>query len=223
MAKEWILNMATNRWGLNKKDSVGPVSEWIRECSPKTVNEWETFYFKKLKEFLTLKNVNFEPFEYLEYLGKKLYIKITEVIRAEIEEVSEKDCVEYIYNLVINRTFEGYQTEIDTVYKKLQKELNIEIKPAPDEWDRHYNVDFFIDINGKYIGIQIKPITYNQTPEIHKWKDWLSRTHKRFEEKLGGKVFIIFSIKKGDKKEIYNKEVIEEIKDYIKRLKSLKV
>ncbi len=26
MAKEWILNMATNRWGLNKKDSVGPVS-----------------------------------------------------------------------------------------------------------------------------------------------------------------------------------------------------
>jgi hypothetical protein len=223
MAKEWILNMATNRWGLNKKESVGPVSEWIRECSPKTVNEWETFYFNKLKEFLTFKNVNFEPFEYLEYLGKKLYIKITEVIRAVIEEVSVEDCVEYIYNLVINRTFEGYQTEIDTVYKKLQKELNREIKPAPDEWDRHYNVDFFIDINGKYIGIQIKPITYNQTPEIHKWKDWLSRTHKRFEEKLGGKVFIIFSIKKGDKKEIYNKEVIEEIKDYIKRLKSLKV
>jgi len=223
MAKEWILNMATNRWGLNKKDSVGPVSEWIRECSPKTVNEWEFFNFNKLKEFLTLKNVNFEPFEYLEYLGKKLYIKITEVIRAEIEEVSEKDCVDYIYNLVINRTFEGYQTEIDTVYKTLQKELNIEIKPAPDEWDRHYNVDFFIDINGKYIGIQIKPITYNQTPEIHKWKDWLGRTHKRFEEKLGGKVFIIFSIKKGDKKEIYNKEVIEEIRDYIKKLKSLKV
>jgi len=23
MAKEWILNMATNRWGLNKKDSEG--------------------------------------------------------------------------------------------------------------------------------------------------------------------------------------------------------
>jgi len=34
MAKEWILNMATYRWGLNKKDSVGPVSSWIRECGP---------------------------------------------------------------------------------------------------------------------------------------------------------------------------------------------
>jgi thymidylate synthase len=67
--------------------------------------------------------------------------------------------------------------------------------------------------------LQIKPITYNQTTEIHKWKEWLSRTYKSFEEKIGGKVFIIFSIKKGDKKEIYNKEVIEEIKDLIKKLK----
>jgi len=29
MSKEWVLNMATNRWGLNKKSSVGPVSVWI--------------------------------------------------------------------------------------------------------------------------------------------------------------------------------------------------
>lgn len=27
MTKEWILNIATNRWRLNKKDSVGPVSK----------------------------------------------------------------------------------------------------------------------------------------------------------------------------------------------------
>ena len=27
MAKEWILNIATNRWHLNRKESVGPVSE----------------------------------------------------------------------------------------------------------------------------------------------------------------------------------------------------
>jgi len=219
VAKEWILNMATNRWGLNKKDSVGPVSEWIRECTPKDIEEWENCYFMKLKDFLSLKGIILEPSEYLEYLGKKLYTKITEVIRAEIDEVSEEDCVNYIYNLVINRTFEGYQTEIDTIYKKLQKELNIEIKPAPDEWDRLYNIDFYIEIDGKYIGLQIKPITYNQTPEIYKWKEWLSRTHKSFEEKIGGKVFIIFSIKKGDKKEIYNKEVIEEIKDLIKKIK----
>jgi hypothetical protein len=122
---------------------------------------------------------------------------------------------------VINRTFEGYQTEVETIYKLLQRELGIEIKPAPDEWDRLYNVDFYIEVSGKYIGIQIKPITYNQTPEIHKWKGWLSKTHKKFEKKYGGKVFIVLSVKKGDRKEIYNKEVLAEIRKEINRLKML--
>jgi hypothetical protein len=218
MAKEWILNIATNRWGLNKKESVGPVSEWIRECAPKTLEEWREFYLKKLEEFLFRKGINISPSEYLEDLGRKLYTKITEVIRAEIDEVSEEDCINYIYNLVINRTFEGYQTEVETIYKLLQRELGVEIKPAPDEWDRLYNIDFYIEVKGKYIGLQIKPITYNQTPEIHKWKEWLSRTHKNFEEKFGGKVFIIFSIKKGDKKDIHNREIIEDIRREILRL-----
>jgi hypothetical protein len=221
MAKEWIFNIATNRWGLNKKESVGPVSDWIRECAPKTLEEWREFYLKKLEEFLSRKGIKISPSEYLEYLGRKLYTKITEVIRAEIDEVSEEDCIIYIYNLVINGTFEGYQTEVETIYKLLQRELGLEIKPAPDEWDRLYNVDFYIEVSGKYIGIQIKPITYNQTPEIHKWKEWLSKTHKKFEKKYGGKVFIVFSVKKGDRKEIYNKEVVAAIRKEINRLKML--
>jgi hypothetical protein len=221
MAKEWILNIATNRWGLNKKESVGPVSEWIRECSPKTLEEWKEFYLKKLEEFLSRKGIKISPSEYLEYLGRKLYTKITEVIRAEIDEVSEEDCINYIYNLVINRTFEGYQTEVETIYKLLQRELGVEIKPAPDEWDRLYNVDFYIEVSGKYIGIQIKPITYNQAPEIHKWKELLSETHEKFEKEYGGKVFIVFSVIKENRKEIYNKEVVEEIRKEINRLKKL--
>ncbi len=220
MAKEWILNMATNRWGLNKKDSVGPVSQWIRECSPKKIEDWEKYYFNKLADFLKSKNISLSPKEYIEYLGRKLYIKITEVIQAEIDEVTEKDCIEYIYDLVINRTYEGYQTEIKTIYGRLQEELGIEIKPAPDEWDRLYNVDFYIQIGGKYIGLQIKPITYEQTPEIYKWREWLSKTHKKFEEELGGKVFTIFSIKEGQSKKIFNEDVVKEIKVEIERLKN---
>ena len=109
---------------------------------------------------------------------------------------------------------------MDTVYKKLRIELNVEIKSAPDEWDRLYNVDFYIEVEGKYLGLQIKPITYDkQTPEVYKWKEWLSRTHRDFEEKFGGKVFTIFSIKRGDKKEIYNQEIISEIKEFIDQLR----
>ena len=61
MAKEWILNMATNRWGLNKKNSVGPVSLWIRECSPKTTKEWEKYYYEKLSAFLKDKGIALTP------------------------------------------------------------------------------------------------------------------------------------------------------------------
>jgi len=190
MAKEWILNMATNRWGLNKKNSVGPVSQWIRECSPKTIEDWKDFYYKKLADFLKSKDISLLPKEYIEDLGRKLYVKITEVIQAEIEEVTEEDCIQYIYNLVINRTFDGYLTEIKTIYGKLQRDLDVEIKP----------------------------ITYEQTPEIYRWKEWLGRAHKKFEENFGGKVFIIFSIKEDNKKEIYNPEVIDGIRKEIERL-----
>jgi hypothetical protein len=219
MSKEWILNIATNRWGLNKKNSVGPVAEWIRECSPKKIEEWESCYKDKLKKFLERKKIYIKPDEYLEDLGKKLYTKISEVLKKEIEEVSEEDCIVYIKNLVINRTFEGYQTEINTIYSILEKELGVKLIPAPDNWDRLYNVDFYIQVKDKYIGIQIKPVSYNQTPEIHKWKNWLEKSHKKFKEKFGGDAFIVFSVKnEAGRKEIWNKEVIEDIKKEIERL-----
>ena len=218
MAKEWILNMATNRWGLNKKTSVGPVSQWIRECSPKELQDWKGFYLKKLEEMLKNRKSPFSAQQYLNDLGCKLFVKITEVLEAEIKEVTEVDCIQYIQNLVFDRTFDGYQTEISTIHGKLQHELNLPIKPAPDDWDRTYNVDFFIEVGNKYIGIQIKPITYEHTPEIHKWLEWLEKTHKKFEKEKGGRVFVIFSTAKDRIKSIVNPEVIDEIRLEIDRL-----
>ncbi|HOJ88331.1 MAG TPA: MjaI family restriction endonuclease [Pseudothermotoga sp.] len=222
MPKEWILNMSTNRWGLNKASSVGPVSQWIRECNPRNVQDWEEYYYEKLPDLLKKKGIPLSPEEYIKDLGRKLYTKITEVIQAEIMEVTEKDCIDYIRNLLINRTFNGYRTEIETVYGNLQSNLRVEIKPAPEEWDRRYNVDFYIQVGQKYIGLQIKPITYQQTPQVHEWKEWLRNAHEKFEKRFGGKVFTVFSIKKGNKKEIYNQEVIEEIRKEIERLKKEK-
>ncbi len=201
MAKEWILNIATNRWGLNKKESVGPVALWIRECSPKTLEEWKDCYYEKLTNMLKMKGINLTPSEYLEGLGHKLYVKITEVIRSEINEVTIEDCIEYIKKLVINRTFEGHKTEVETIYKQLEKSLGVMIKPAPDDWDRLYNVDFYIQIGNKYIGLQIKPISYRQTPEVHKWKEWLGKTHEKFEKDKGERFLLSFRLKKETRKE----------------------
>lgn len=209
MAKEWILNSAMNRFQLNFKRNVGATSESIRNCSPKTIEEWREYYFKNVRSK-----------EHIEELGRRLYTKITEVIQAEVDEITEEDCINYMLQLVIDRTFDGYITEINTIYGQLQKILDVKIEPAPDEWDRLFNVDFYIQIKDKYIGLQIKPInTGIQLPEIFKEYSLQAETHQKFTEVFGGKVFYLFSKKIGDKKEIANKEIIEEIRKEIERLK----
>lgn len=209
MAKEWILNSATNRFQLNFKRNVGAVSEEIRKCAPKTIEDWKGYYFKNVK-----------PKERIIDLGKKLYVKITEVIASEVEAITEEDCITYIFNLVIKRIFDGYITERATIYGQLQEILGAKIEPASDEWDRLFNVDFFIKLNGKYIGLQIKPAGgVSHISQIFKERQLQEKTHNKFTEKYGGKVFYVISIKDGDKKKIHNTEIINEIKDEINRLK----
>lgn len=209
MAKEWILNSAMNRFQLNFKKSVEPTSESIRKCSPKTLEEWREYYFSNVKSK-----------KHIEDLGKKSYVKITEVIQSEVTELTEQDYIEYMFQLVIDRTFDGYMTEIQTIYGQLQNILGVPIEAAPDEWDRLFNIDFFIKINEKYIGLQIKPVNSGiQLPRIFKEYALQAETHKKFTEVFGGKVFYLFSAKVGEKKEIQNKEVIDEITTEIERLK----
>lgn len=208
MAKEWILNSAMNRFQLNFKRNVGPTSESIRQCEPKTIEEWRDFYFSKVRSR-----------EHIIELGKRLYIKITEVISAEVEEITEQDCIDYMLQLVIDRTFDGYCTEIKTIYGQLEQELGYKIEPAPDKWDRLFNVDFFIKINNKFIGLQIKPVNQGiQLAQIFKEKGLQLKAHKKFEKDFGGKVFYIFSSKANGKKVIMNTKVIDEIRTEINRL-----
>ncbi|MGC8699358.1 MAG: MjaI family restriction endonuclease, partial [Candidatus Acidifodinimicrobium sp.] len=121
MPKEWILNSATNRFQLNFSRNVGKVAEEIRKCAPKDKKEWEEYYYK-----------NVRPKEHLIELGRKLYVKITEVLASEIEEITEEDCINYIINLVIDRTYDGYNTEINTIYGQLQNILGVKIHSVMD-------------------------------------------------------------------------------------------
>lgn len=196
MAKEWILNSVMNRFQLNFKRNVGSISESIRNCSPKTIDEWREYYFKNVRSR-----------EYIEDLGRKLYTKITEVIRAEVDDITEEDCINYMLQLVIDRTFDGYMTEINTIYGQLQKILEVRIKPALDEWDRLFNVDFYIRIGSKYIGLQIKPVNIGiQLPEIFKEYSLQAETHQKFTEVFGGKVFYLFSQKMEIEKKLPTKK-----------------
>lgn len=120
---------------------------------------------------------------------------------------------------MIDRTYDGYTTEIRTVYGQLEKELGVKIEPAPDKWDRLYNVDFFIKVRDKYIGLQIKPASaVSHIPEIFKERNQQAETHKKFTQEYGGKVIYVISVKEAGTKVIANKEVTDEIRAEIKRL-----
>lgn len=208
MAKEWILNGANMRWGLTRKNKVGPVSESIRKCAPESVDQWRDYYFENVKTR-----------EELGLLGQTLFIKITEVCQAEIDSIEEQDCIDFIINLVIDRTYDGYQSEIQTIYGQLENALGCRVEPAPDEWDRGYNVDFFIKVNDRFIGLQIKPAGHAYITQIINELNFQAESHKKFTAEYGGKVFYIISIADGKKKIIHNPGVIDQIKREIERLK----
>ncbi len=208
MAKEWIVNQANMRWQFNRPRHVGKVSELVRKCAPKTLNEWERYYYQHV-----------HPKIHLEELGRRLYIKITEVCRAEIESITEQDCINFVIGLVIDRTFDGYQSEIQTIYGQLQQALGVEVEPAPDEWDRGYNVDFFIRVKDKYIGLQIKPAGYAYITQIINELEFQKKTHEKFTARYGGSVFYVISVSDGKKRIIHNPQVIDQIRAETERLK----
>jgi len=217
--RETLLNYGMNRWGLNKASSVGPVSELIRKCAPDEFKDWEDYYFKNAlqKKHNGIKITK----EFIIDLGRKLYIKLSEVVRNELDSIQEEECIDYVFNLVLNRTFEGYMSERDTIYGQLESILNVKIIPAPDKWDRSYNIDFYIQVENKCISIQIKPIASGQALNQYQWIRMHEENHNRFKQDFGGQVFFVYSIKSsGSKKVIQNPEVIEQIQQEIKRLQS---
>lgn len=105
--KEFVLNYATNRWGLNKKTNVGSTSDSIRLCAPKSIEEWTNYYYTNVKSY-----------EHIDALGQRLYEKISCILSREkrfypelLDSITEDDCKKYIHQLVINRQFIGYLKE----------------------------------------------------------------------------------------------------------------
>jgi len=83
---------------------------------------------------------------------------------------------------VLRRTYDGYRTEIETIYGQLEGAIGMKIEPAPDNWDRTYSVDFFIQVGEKYIGIQIKPIESGQALNQYQWIEMHKVNHEKFEK-----------------------------------------
>lgn len=217
--KEKVLNYACQTYQLSRPNKVGAVMALIRECQPNTIEEWEKWYFENA--VTTGKNTFKVTKESLKELGERLYEKITEVVIPEWQDafrnLTKEDCYDYIYNLTINRTYDGYLREKSVVNDGLAKHFpNIRFEESPEELDHAGDIDYLGYISDdKAFGIQIKPITAQANFGNYSVSERMKASFENFKKDFGGNVFIIFSLDG----EIANKNIIEEIQKEIKRLK----
>ena len=216
--KEKVLNYACQTYQLSRPNKVGTVMALIRECQPKTIEEWEKWYFENAKT--AGKNIYKITKETLTELGERLYAKITEVVIPEWQEafaqLTEQDCIDYIFNLTINRTYDGYIREKSVVNDGLAKlfpELSFE--ESDSELDHAGDIDYIAKIGEKAIGFQIKPTTAKSNFGNYSPSERMKANFNDFTAKYGGKVFVVFSLDG----EIANNEVTEEIKAEVERLR----
>lgn len=173
------------------------------------------------KELIT-EALNINP-DILDELGVKLYEKITEVVIPEwteaFKQITLEDCHDYIYEVTIPRTYDGFMTEKSVINETLAKIFpKVIFEESDADLDHAGDIDYIGRVGSKAFGIQIKPVTANANFGNYKPSERMQANFNSFEEKYGGQVFIIFSSKVKNKKEIQNKGVIEEIKAEIERL-----
>jgi hypothetical protein len=208
--KEKALNYACQTYQLSRPNKVGGVMALIRECQPKTYEEWEQMYFEK--SYTESKNPSKITPEILQELGVRLYEKITQVVipewQAAFQELTLQDCIDYIYNLTIQRTYDGYLREKSVVNDGLAKHFpNVAFVESDNDLDHAGDIDY-LGFVGKYaFGIQIKPVTSKSNFGNYSPSERMKQNFREFEEKYKGKVFIIYSLDG----EIANKEVIQII------------
>ncbi len=157
-----------------------------------------------------------------EYLGNRLHEKITTVVIPEWQEAFKnltlQDCIDYIQNLTINRTYDGYIREKSVVNDGLAKLYpSIKFEESPPELDHAGDVDYLGYVGEKAFGIQIKPITAKSNFGNYAVPERMKAAFQDFEADFGGKVFIIFSLDG----EIADKKILKEIDLEIERLKNM--
>lgn len=216
--KEKVLNYATQTYQLSRPNKVGAVMALIRECQPKTFDQWKKWYFENANtDGKTPTKITKES---LTELGERLYEKIRVIVIPEwteaFNQLTLQDCIEYIHNLTINRTYDGFIREKSVIEDNLAKEFpNVKFEESDPKLDHAGDIDYLGWVGEKAFGIQIKPITSKANFGNYSATERMKASFNDFTKKFGGQVFIVFSV--DDK--IRNVEIIGHIANEIKRLK----
>ena len=218
--KEHVLNYACQLYQLSRPAKVGAVMALIRECQPSSYEEWKEWYFENA--YTATKSPVKLSLESLTELGERLYEKIQTFVIPDWQEafcqLTLQDCIDYIYNLTINRTYDGYIREKSVVNDGLAKKFpNVTFKESDPELDHAGDIDYVAEVGNYQFGIQIKPVTANANFGGYSLSERMKASFNDFTEKYDGKVFIVYS----QKGEIANTEVIDSIREEIERLQNL--
>src|SRR5690606_16928870 len=148
-------NYTWQTYQLSRPDTVGAVLALIRECQPKSFEGWEQWYFQTAqtagKTQVIITNVS------LEELGARLYVKIQELVIPEwpesFNQLTKQDCVDYIINLTVNRTYDGFIREKSVVEDNLAKFFpEIRFEESDPELDHAGDIDYLGWIGDKAFG-----------------------------------------------------------------------
>ena len=215
--KEKVLNYATQTYQLSRPNKVGIVMALIRECQPKSFDEWKIWYFENA---VTDVKASYKiTKESLGELGNRLHEKIIGTVIPEwteaFQNLTKQDCIDYIVNLTINRTYDGYLREKSVIWDNLAHEFpHIRFEESDPELDHAGDIDYLGWVGEKAFGIQIKPITAKANFGNYSATERMKASFADFTEQFGGQVFVVFSV--DDK--IQHTEIIGQIANEIQRL-----
>lgn len=216
--KEKVLNYTCQTYQLSRPKKVGAVMSLIRQCQPQSLTEWEEWYFENAitddKQRVPVTR------EALDELGDRLFLKIKDNVIPEWLEafngLTREDCIAYIHNLTINRTYDGYVREKSVVYDGLANLFpDVRFEESPPELDHSGDVDYLGYVGERAFGIQVKPTTAKANFGNYSVSERMKASFAAFQEDFSGKVFIVFSLDG----EIGNPEIVGEIAAEVARLR----
>ena len=171
-------------------------------------------------EVLTIADALINDPTIINELGESLYVKLKESAAPQFDDIFDDltmdDCIEYLSNRIINRTFDGFLREKSVIEDNLAKEFpNVRFEESDPELDHAVDIDYLGWVGNKAFGIQIKPVTSKSNFGNYSASERMKASFINFTKQYGGQVFVVYSI--DDK--IKNLEVVAQIAAEIGLLK----
>ena len=166
----------------------------IRDCQPSSFDEWQYGISKMLipQEKIRRKSQSKVSMNWVNGCMQKLRKSWFRNGKQLFVNWQNRTAFDYIYNLTINRTYDGYIREKSVINDGLVKVFpNINFEESDPELDHAGDIDYIAKIGDKAIGIQIKPITASANFGSYSLTERMKVSFESFKERYGGNVFIV--------------------------------